>query len=77
MVDMSEEINDTQRRILGIIAQDARRAGSITRLLKKRGIDCSRNEVVQALNDLGKRGLVERASEKAWGATGRGQGYIE
>jgi repressor of nif and glnA expression len=74
---MSEEINEMQRKILGLIAQDARRAASITRLLKKRGLDCISNDVVQALNDLDKRGLVERASEKAWVATGKGQDYVE
>jgi len=74
---MSEEINDVQKSILSLILQDTRRAASITRLLKKSSVDCDLNIVVQSLNDLEKRGLVERASEKGWTATGRAQDYVE
>ncbi|NHJ13310.1 MAG: hypothetical protein EAX95_06510 [Candidatus Thorarchaeota archaeon] len=74
---MSEEINALQRKILNIVLEDSRRAGSITRLLKRSGFECEQNEVVQAMNDLVKRGLLERPSEKTWTATGKAQDYAE
>lgn len=74
---MSEEITSLQRDILTLILEDNRRASAITKTLQRRNIDCNQNEVVMALNDLEKRGLIERASEKAWAAKARAKDLIE
>ena len=74
---MSEEITELQREILALILEDNRRAAAITRTLQKRHIECNQNEVVMALNDLEKRDLAERATEKAWAAKAKAQDYID
>jgi DNA-binding MarR family transcriptional regulator len=74
---MSEEITELQREILALILEDNHRAAAITRTLQRRHIECNQNEVVMALNDLEKRDLVERATEKAWAAKSKAQDYIE
>ena len=77
VLNMSEEITELQREILALILEDNRRAGAIARTLQKRHIDCNQYEVVMALNDLEKRDLVERATEKGWAAKSNAQDYLD
>jgi DNA-binding MarR family transcriptional regulator len=77
VLNMSEEITELQREILALILDDNRRAGAITRTLQQRHVECNQNEVVMALNDLEKRDLVERATEKAWAAKTKAQDYLD
>lgn len=76
MVIMSEDITELQKNILGLILADSRRPGTICSILKKR-FDCNQNDVVQALLDLEKRGLVEKQSTKAWTAKGKAEEYVD
>jgi hypothetical protein len=76
MVTMSEDITELQQKILGVILADTRRAGAITSIVNKK-IKCNQNDVVQALLDLEKRGLVEKLSSKAWTAKGKAEEYVE
>ena len=76
VLKMSEEITELQREILALILDDNRRAAAITRTLQKQHIECNQNEVIMALNDLEKRDLVERATEKAWAAKSKAQDYL-
>jgi hypothetical protein len=77
VLNMSEEITELQRKILALILEDNRRAAAITRTLQMRHIECNQNEVIMALNDLEKRDLVERATEKAWAAKSGAEDYID
>lgn len=77
MLEMSEEITDLQLNILALILEDNHRASAITRTLQRRHIECDQNEVVMALNDLEKRDLIERASEKAWAAKSKARDLFE
>jgi hypothetical protein len=77
VLNMSEEITELQREILVLILEDNRRAGAITRTLQQRHVECNQNEVVMALNDLEKRDLVERGTEKAWAAKSKAQDYLD
>ena len=76
MVTMSEDITELQQKILGVILADARRPGAITSIVSKK-VKCNQNDVVQALLDLEKRGLVEKLSSKAWTAKGKAEDYVE
>ncbi|MFX1481718.1 MAG: hypothetical protein ACFFCP_00865 [Promethearchaeota archaeon] len=73
---MSEDITELQRKILALILNDSHRPGAITSVLRGRNVECTQNDVVQALQDLEKRNLVERASEKAWSASGRAEDFV-
>ncbi len=68
MPSMSEEPTELQLRILSLILENSRRASAITRTLKRKNVMCSQNDVVMALNDLEKRGYVERVGAKSWTA---------
>lgn len=74
---MSEDLTKLQRKILSVILQDSHRPSAITRILKKRHIECNQNQVVEALNDLEQRGFVERFTTKAWIATGKAEDFAE
>jgi DNA-binding Lrp family transcriptional regulator len=74
---MSEDISDLDRQILAIIARDSHRPSAITRILKKRQVECDQNGVVAALNALERDGLVERYTSKAWIATSKAESYLE
>ncbi|MFX1605870.1 MAG: hypothetical protein ACFFDD_08170 [Promethearchaeota archaeon] len=74
---MSEEITELQKRILGLILSDSRRPNAITSILKKQNVECSQNDVVQALLDLEKRNLVEKTSAKAWNAKDAAEDYLD
>ncbi len=74
---MSDDITNLERKILAVIIKDSHRPAAITRILNKRQIDCDQNLVVQSLNALEKKGLVERFTSKTWIAKGKAQDYIE
>ncbi len=74
---MSEDITALQFKILELIITDTRRPNAMTKVLRRRNIECNQNDVVQALLDLEKRDLVERISEKAWSATGKAESLFE
>ncbi len=73
---MSDDISELERSILGIIIEDSHRPSAITRILVKRGISCDKNQVVQALNSLEEKKLVERYTTKTWLATSGSQDYV-
>ena len=73
---MSEELTELEQMILPIIIEDSHRAGAITRILQKRGVECDNNAVVQSLNTLEEKNLVERYTTKTWIATSRAQSYM-
>ena len=77
MVTMSEEITELQKKILGLILNDAHRPNTIASILRRRNVDCNQNEVVQALLDLEKRNLAEKMSAKAWTAKGNAEDYVD
>ncbi|TFF91084.1 hypothetical protein EU545_05715 [Candidatus Thorarchaeota archaeon] len=74
---MSEEVTDLDRRILEVIIRDSHRPSAITSILQKRGVDCNQNQVVQSLNSLEERGLVERFTTKTWVGTSDAEDYVE
>ncbi|MFW9849386.1 MAG: hypothetical protein ACFFF4_09605 [Candidatus Thorarchaeota archaeon] len=74
---MSKEVTDLERSILKVIISDSHRASAITRILQGRHIDCDQNKVVQALNSLENKDLVERFTEKTWIAKGKAQDLVE
>ncbi|MFW9920145.1 MAG: hypothetical protein ACFFED_11125 [Candidatus Thorarchaeota archaeon] len=73
---MSENVTDLERKILAVIIKDSHRPASITRILQGRQVSCDQNSVVQSLNALEKKGLVERYSPKTWIAKGKAEEYI-
>lgn len=73
---MSESITDLEMQILKIIFDNSHRPASITRILKRRSIECDQNMVVQALNTLEKRDFVERFTQKTWMAKSKGQAQV-
>lgn len=77
MVSMSEEPTELQRRILSLILENSHRASAITRTLKGKNVDCSQNDVVLALNDLEKRGFVERVGAKSWTAKPKAHDLVD
>lgn len=77
VVTMSENVTDLERKILAVIIKDSHRPASITKILQGRQITCDQNSVVQSLNALEKKGLVERFSSKTWLAKGKAEDYIE
>ncbi|TFF92516.1 hypothetical protein EU546_07465 [Candidatus Thorarchaeota archaeon] len=74
---MSEDVTDLQRKILALIFNDTHRPAAITRNLRKKNVECDQNQVVQALNDLEQRDLVERSGSKSWTAKDAAEDYIE
>ena len=76
VLEMSEELTELEQVILPIIIEDSHRASAITRILTKKGIDCDNNTVVQALNSLESKDLVERYTTKTWIATSKAQSYV-
>jgi len=76
-MEMSDEVSTLQRSILSVILKDSHRPAAITRILKGRKVECDQNAVVQALNDLEKKGLVERFTTKAWIATSKAERLFE
>ncbi|MHA2379713.1 MAG: hypothetical protein ACXADO_09355 [Candidatus Thorarchaeota archaeon] len=74
---MSEEPTELQRRILSLILENSHRASAITRTLRGKNVECNQNDVITALNDLEKRGLVERVGSKSWTARPKAQGIVE
>ncbi|TFG09360.1 hypothetical protein EU538_05285 [Candidatus Thorarchaeota archaeon] len=74
---MSEEVTELDRKILEVIIRDSHRPSAITNILQKRGIDCTQNQVVQSLNGLEEKGLVERYTSKTWVATSDAEDYVE
>ncbi len=74
---MSEEITEIQLRILSLILKNSHRASAITKTLKRRNVTCDQNTVVLALNDLEKRGLVERDGAKTWTAKSKAQDLVD
>ncbi len=77
MFEMSEEVTQLQRDILALIINDTHRPAAITAMLKGKHVECDQNAVIQALNDLEKRGLVERSSGKAWSAREAAQNHLD
>lgn len=77
MFQMSEDVTDLQRKILALIFNDTHRPAAITRNLRKKNVECDQNQVVQALNDLEQRDLVERSGSKSWTAKDAAEDYIE
>jgi repressor of nif and glnA expression len=73
---MSEELTELEQMIIPIIIEDSHRASAITRILQKRGVECDNNSVVQSLNSLEEKNLVERYTTKTWIATSRAQSYV-
>ena len=73
LVTMSEDLTDLQRKILELVLSNTSRPSAITSILKRKNAELTQNDVVQALLDLEARKLVERASSKAWSATGRAE----
>lgn len=71
------EVTDLERSILSVIIRDSHRAAAITKILLGRHIECDQNKVVQALNSLEKRNLVERFTAKSWIAKGKAEDYVE
>ncbi len=74
---MSDEITEIDRVILEVVIHDSHRPSAITRIVQKRGIDCTQNQVVQSLNSLEERGLVERYTSKAWVGTSNAEAYVK
>ena len=77
MVTMSEEITELQRKILGLILSNSQRPGAIYSILKRKKVSCNQNDIVQALQDLEKRNLVERESSKAWSAKSGAEDFVD
>lgn len=77
MFEMSEDVTQLQRDILALIINDTHRPAAIVAMLKGKHVNCDQNAVVQALNDLEKRGLVERSSSKAWSGKDEAQDYLD
>ena len=73
---MSDEITELERMILNIIIEDSHRASAINRILIGRGVQCDQNQVVQALNSLEGKKLVERYTTKTWLATSKAQDHV-
>ncbi|MGY5875340.1 MAG: hypothetical protein RTU30_06320 [Candidatus Thorarchaeota archaeon] len=73
---MSENLTELEKSILPIIIRDSHRPSAIAKILKGRGVQCDLNLVVQALNSLEKKDLVERFTAKAWLAKGKAQEYV-
>ncbi|MDF1540282.1 MAG: hypothetical protein P1Q69_15415 [Candidatus Thorarchaeota archaeon] len=71
------EVTDLERSILSVIIRDSHRASAITKILLGRHIKCDQNEVVQTLNSLEKRNLVERFTAKSWIAKGKAEDYVK
>jgi len=76
-MNMSEELTDLERSVLSVILKDSHRPAAITRILNNRHVECDQNAVVSTLNDLEKKGLVERFTTKAWIATSKAERYSE
>ncbi len=76
MLAMSEELTELEQLILPVIIEDSHRASAISRILIKKGVACDNNAVVQALNSLESKSLVERYTTKAWIATTKAQDYV-
>ncbi len=74
---MSKEVTDLERSILKIILTDSHRASAITKILQGRHIDCDQNIVIQALNSLEGKDLVERFTSKTWITKGKAEDYVE
>jgi DNA-binding PadR family transcriptional regulator len=74
---MSEEVTELQRMILALIVNDIHRPAAITKVLRSKQVECDQNQVVQALNDLEKRDLVEHSGEKSWTAKSSAQEYLD
>jgi len=74
---MSDNVTELERKILAIIIKDSHRAASITRILKGKSVNCDQNSVVQSLNVLEKKGLVERFTAKTWIAKGKAEEYLK
>ena len=77
MASMSEEPTELQRRILSHILENSQRASAITRTLKRKNVECNQNDVVLALNDLEKRGFVERVGTKSWTAKPKAHDLVD
>ncbi|MFX0107224.1 MAG: hypothetical protein ACFE7R_02980 [Candidatus Hodarchaeota archaeon] len=73
---MSEEITELQKAILVLIMREGRRPSAIAKAVCGSQVKCDSNEVILALNDLEKRGLVERSSSKAWMAKSKAQDVL-
>lgn len=74
---MSSDLLDLERKVLAIILNDSHRPSAITRILRKKHVDCDQNQVVQALISLEKMDLVERFTAKAWIAKDKATDYVE
>lgn len=74
---MSKEITDLERNILSIILSDSHRASAITKILTGRQVECTQNQVIQALNSLEKKNLVERFTAKSWIAKGKAGDFVK
>ncbi len=74
---MSEEITDLEKRILALILNNSHRPAAIARILRGRHVKCDQNQVVQALNALEKRDLVERFTQKTWIAKAKAESLLE
>jgi hypothetical protein len=74
---MSSDILDLEREVLAIIMNDSHRPSAITRILKKKHVECDQNQVVQALISLEQMDLVERFTSKAWIAKDKAADYVE
>lgn len=74
---MSEEITDLEKRILALILNNSQRPAAIARILRGRHVKCDQNQVVQALNSLEKKDLVERFTQKTWIAKSKAESLLE
>ena len=81
MIAMSkgEGITELEKAVLATILSESNshRPSAITRILRKQQIECDQNMVVQALNSLEKRDLVERDASKTWVAKGKAADYLD
>lgn len=75
--NMSSEVSTLEREILRVILKDSHRASAITKILKGRHVDCDQNQVIQSLNSLEKKGLVERFTTKTWIGHGKAGDYVD
>ncbi len=75
----AEGITELEKAILSTILDESnsQRPAAITRILQKRDIECDQNQVIQALNSLEKRNLVERYTSKSWVAKSKAEQYMD
>ncbi len=74
---MSKEVSELDKAILSAILEDSHRPSAITSIVNARGVSCTQNEVVKALNGLEEKDLVERFTSKTWIAKSGAADHVE